>query len=329
MIRTALLALLAFPAAAQPQLSLDITQADGETFDHAVAQVLQIGGTATSLSLMWDEGETADGTAITSPDWPAIANSYYPGVPLDLTLTFSVIDTVADRRPADLKALPWDDPRVIARFLAYADRVLDKMPDLTLRAISVGNEVDATLTTPQDIAAFARFLTAARSHIAARLPGLAFGTKLTFAGLAQTPDSLHPLISAGNALMLTYYPLTGDFHTRTLSDIAPNLDLMVTHAPGKPVYLMEAGFPSNGCGTDPGPATQAAFITTHLRETALRPAFHHLSITFLTDLPPDSTDDLAACHRTDVACFRRYPGSIGLRNHDGTDKPAMTALRAK
>ena len=135
----ALLCLAAFPAWAEPPaiLSVDITPRADEDYQRSIDIIKSMGATATSLSLAWDELEPA-GTYAPADDWPAIANSYYPAQGMALNLTFSVIDTVQDRRPADLRTLAWDDPAVMSRFQTHLTDVLTRMPDVDLVAISIG-----------------------------------------------------------------------------------------------------------------------------------------------------------------------------------------------
>ena len=172
------LALCAVPvsvAAAEPVLSLAGTLPASCDDDATLAAIDGIGAEATSLTLFWDELER-DGRHAADPDRPAIAEAVYPARGTAIHLTFLVIDTVADRRPADQKGLPWDNPRVVARFEAFLGELLDRMPGTRLLGVALGNEVDGVLT-PEAYPAYARSFDAARA--AADGPGRAGGVSAT------------------------------------------------------------------------------------------------------------------------------------------------------
>lgn len=322
---TALLVMTA-PLAAEPfVLSIDVTTAPDEPYEDAIGAIRSAGAGATSLSLFWDEfGAAGDGYA-PQTDWPAIANLYYPGEGIGLTLTFSVIDTVADRRRADLRGRDWDDPAVIDAFGAHVRDVLSRMPDVDLLAVAVGNEVDVLLQTPDEIAAFATLLAAARDSVHALRPGVAVGTKLTFAGLRDRPGAWRPVLAESTALMVTYYPLGPGFTLRDTAAIAADLDALETFAPDLPLFLMEAGYPSDGCGGSV--AAQADFVRDLLhRATAKADRYALVSLTWLTDIADGQVDDYASYYGVGTDCFRRFLGSLGLRNSTGTNKPAFQWL---
>ena len=59
--------------------------------------------------------------------------------------------------------------------------------------------------------------------------------------------------------MLTYYPLDETFRVRPPKTIEADFARMIEVAAGKPVHLLEAGYPSaSACGSSP--QQQAAFI---------------------------------------------------------------------
>jgi hypothetical protein len=318
------LCLLASPALAEPLLSIDITTLPGEVYDQPIAIARAAGARVTSLSLAWDELEPA-GRYAPPNDWPAIANAYYPAQNVDLTLTFSVIDTTADRRPPDLRGLSWDDPALGDRFDAHLRHVLSLMPDVTLHAIAIGNEVDASLTTQTDIAAFARFLAAARQTVQTLRPGVPVATKLTATALLADRARYAPLIDAGDAVFATYYPLTASFQVRPPD--APTTDLpdLIAAAMGKPLYLLEAGYPSAGCTSTP--ADQTAFFSALMATWDLHKAeIPLISLSWLTDITPAETAAYSGYYGVADDCFARYLSSLGLRDAQGHPKPALTLL---
>ncbi len=312
-------------ATAEPVLSIDITLAPGEPYENAVAAIGDLGAKTTSLSLMWDDLERVPGEYSPKDDWPAIANLYFSTTDLALTLTFSVIDTTADRRPDDLKGRSWDDPVVIQRFIAHAQAVLSRMPRVEIIAITVGNEVDVLLTDPAEIAAFARFLGAVRPAIAGIRPDVPFGTKLTFGGLAQGNRDYSALLSASDGVFATHYPLGAGFRIRPVAEVSGDIAALVKLANGRGVWLLEAGYPSQGCNVPEG--GQEQFVEALFASAFAEPEIRLVSYTYLTDLSEPELDSYAQYYGIGADCFRRYLGSLGLRANDGGMKPAADVFR--
>jgi hypothetical protein len=317
---------LAHAALAEPVLSIDITPAAGEDLGDAFAAARAVGASTTSVSVLWDDIEPSTGTYAPHDNWPAAVNAVFPWTGFDFTLTFSPIDTVTDRRPADLQGLPWDDPAVISAFTAHIDTMLQRLQSLHFIAVSVGNEVDALLTTDADAAAYTRFFIAARDHLHMVRPDLPVGTKLTFAGLMANPARWAPLIAASDAVMVTYYPLGADFHIRDAANASADIDALVALAAGKPLWLMETGYPSEGCNADEAGQTRFA---TELVAAMQRhhPAIALVSWTFFTDLSQDQVSAMTTYYGVDDDCFARYLRTLGLRRIDGTAKPALAVLQ--
>jgi hypothetical protein len=316
--------LLTSPALAEPLLSIDITTLPGEDYNAPIAIARNAGTSVTSLSLAWDELEP-NGTYAPPNDWPAIANASYPAQGFSLTLTFSVIDTTADRRPAHLRGLAWDDPTLRDRFARHLTQVLSLMPDITLHAIAIGNEVDATLTTATDIAAFARFLTSARQTAQTLRPGVPVAAKLTAPALLMERARFAPILDAGDAVFATYYPLNPGFLVRPPDAPTTDLPALIAAAMGKPLYLLEAGYPSAGCTTTP--QDQANFFATLMETWAAHKAeIPLISLSWLTEITPEETAASAGYYGVPDDCFARYLSSLGLRDATGKPKPALTLL---
>jgi hypothetical protein len=322
----AVLLLASSPAPAEPVLSIDVTAAAGEELGDAFGAAKALGATASSVSILWDEMEQEPGRYSPKDNWPALVNILFPWLGLDFTLTLSVVDTLEDRRPSDLRRRAWDDPLVAERFAVHAENMLLRLQSLRLVALAVGNEVDAHIVTDDDAAAYARFFGTARAHLKSLRPDLPVGVKLTFAGLTAHPERWRAVLDAADVVMVTYYPLAPDFSVRPASDVVGDIAQLVRIAAGKPLWIMEAGYPSAGCGSSE--AAQADFAAALVAATRAEPDVALVSWTFLTDLSETDTARLAEYYRSSDDCFVRYLRSLGLRRHDGTEKPAAGLLAA-
>jgi hypothetical protein len=157
-------------------------------------------------------------------------------------------------------------------------------------------------------------------------PDVSAGTKLTFAWLSADPCRLGPVIDQVTDLHLTYYPIDAEFGVRADLEVAADLDRMLALSKGKPNYILEAGYPSDGCNVKPG--GQLAFFQdflaaseTHRQEVAL------VSMTWLTDLTDTVLADYAEYYSLGALCFASYLQSLGLRDQTGAAKPVLLWLQ--
>ncbi len=313
-------------------LGIDITTPEKDDYDAAIAQAKSAGAQAVSLSVYWDDIETAPGEFAPAPNWLQIANIYYPEQGLRLMLTISVLDTTADRRTEDLRPLPFDDPQVIARFKSLLDYVASQTSDLNLVALSIGNEVDGVLGADETAwAEYADFFEKSAAHARSLWPGLPIGVKMTYDGASRQRHLAALLWEASDAVLLTYYPLNQDFTVRPPETVGADFASMLDLAGDKPLYLPEVGYPSSEtCSSSP--EQQAAFIwevfqawDAHAENIPL------VTFVWLTDLPPASVKELQHYYGLRNKAFGEYLRTLGLRTWEGAgqDKPAFLQLRAE
>ena len=307
-----------------PVLSIAGTEARGQDYGGVLEALHDVGAEATSLTLYWDELEQS-GVYGLDPDWPAIANAVYPAQGLAITLNIAVIDTVADRRPADLKGLSWSDPQVIARFETVVSSVLAAMAQTELTSIGIGNEVDGFLSS-SDWADYAVFFAAARDATKQLRPDVPVGVTFTWAGLSDSVQA-RDLADLGDVWMVNYYPLDPAFQVTDPTQARDTLAAMVAAA-STPVFLTETGYPSGGChasaaGQEVFLRNVIGFAEDHAADMPL------VTLFWLHDIEPDLVDSYAAYYGVDDGCFTDYLATLGLRFHDGRDKPAFAWLRER
>lgn len=329
MIRALLIALIlgAAPLRADPVLSIAGTLAADRDYGTVLAALDDVQADATSVTLFWDEMEV-NGTYAPPFDWPAISNFVYPGRGLQVSLMIAVVDTVADRRPADLRGLAYDDPVVQARFATFLTEVLSRMPAVDLVSIGVGNEVDGVLQG-EDWAQYAAFFAAARDVAHRARQGVPVGMTLTWAGLTgPSAARARALADLGDVWMVNYYPLLAGFQIDDPADLPGQLDAMLQAAHGAQVYLTEVGYPSGGCGaTETG---QLAFTQTILAYAdAHADRIPLVNLVWLHDLSPAEVDQAVGYYGVGGNCFAAFVASLGLRSHDGADKPVFAWLRQR
>jgi hypothetical protein len=106
------------------------------------------------------------------------------------------------------------------------------------------------------------------------------------------------------------------------------IDTLVEMADGKPVILAEAGYPSDGCGSDA--EGQKRFVQTLFAALKDREAqVPVVNLVWMHDISADQMDTYRRYYGSDDDCFARYLGSLGLRTRDGQDKPAFAWIRGR
>lgn len=128
------------------------------------------------LPQQWDEVETAPGKY--ESEFAAMANEVYPALDTAIVLSLNPIDTNALRIPEHLKDTRWDSPERIDAFCKWVDWTLAQLPDATIQAIAVGNEVDGWFVShPDELAGYTTFFNAVADHIRTNHPNIPIGVK--------------------------------------------------------------------------------------------------------------------------------------------------------
>lgn len=299
-----------------------------------IGRIKSAGATSTSLSVNWDEIETAPGVYQPNPNWLAIGEQFYPPNGLALTLAFAVIDTNNRRLPTDLASRSFDDPLVIARFRAMLDWARTQIPRVDIRSLVIGNEVDVYLAAnPGQWPAWRAFLQAAKAHARSLWPAPPIGCKATFNGLANEPTrgELIAMNALCDELLVTWYPIGANFGVLPMSAVDTSFDTLVA-LPGKlPIRLLELGAPSDAL-IGGSQTLQADFVSACFnawdRHAARIP---HVEWFALHDFAPAQLVALQQYYGIVDARFAAYLGSLGLRSFagPGEDKAAWTRLRAE
>ena len=197
---------------------------------------------STGLSLSWDEIEVAPGVYDPDPDYLAISNAYYSAAGTSLMLALNPIDTNNERVPAHLDGLAWDDPLMIDAFEDMLDWALPSVVDVDLVALSIGNEIDATLAVTGEWAAYERFFQEVAEHARSLRPGLRVGAKVTVDGLVDYAAAPAASLNTWTDVVLTtYYPLGTGFSILPPTTVRGVFDEVVAHYPTRTILFAEIG----------------------------------------------------------------------------------------
>lgn len=306
-------------------LGLAVTELPQRSYDQAAQDVAKIGVRYATIPLQWDEIETSPGVYAPDPDWLAIATAYYPTLQWKVALEINPIDTVADRRPAWLRDVAWDDPKVIAAFEALLADALAKSKGIELVSLAIGNEVDALLGDDAKAwTAYETFL--AKSIATARnlRPGVLLGVKTTFVGLTGNLATHIKLLNGlTDVVMLTYYPIDEKFRARDPETAAAkDLTAMVEAFPGRRIHLAEVGYPSSAtCAA--GEKGQTRFVGQFFSAWDKHAAsINAVYWDWMTDISVEEVTAASRYYGVDQKCFTEFIGTLGLETHDLKPKQA-------
>lgn len=284
---------------------------------------LQVDG--AQLSHGWDELEPSAGGFVAKKledeaGWLRLLGA-------ESVATVKTLDTVKRVLPADLAGLAWDDPTMIARWKAFLNAYVRKLPPGT-RWLSLGNEVDGYLANhPDEVPAYLRFLEAGRETVKAARPDLKVGVTLMRDGLVKRADVLKRLAPFGDVSVFTYYPMADDISPLPVSDVAGHFAAMLAVANGRPLVLQEIGLPSSPV-VGSSEAIQADFVREVFAQLDKHQKAIPLASFFLQmDLGPKLLDLMEGYYGLKNERFRAFLGSLGLRTTDGKPKAAHKVFR--
>ena len=301
------------------RLEIDITDAENGDYNQSIALVKDAGAESVSLSVFWDEIEISPGTFAPDPNWLEIANLFYPGQGLQVSLVISVLDTTAARLPSDLVGKSFTDPEVINRFRALLDYIKSQVPDLKLSSLAIGNEIDGVLgNNSKDWDDYRAFFTPAAEYARILWPGVPVGTKIMFNGLiGPSSDFAKKLNQDTDVVMVTYYPLAGDFTVKDPDSVLEAFDQIASMYPENEIHIAEIGYPTSEKNNS-SPEKQAAFIHNmfsawdeHASQITV------LSFVWLTDLPQTSVTEYEEYYGFDDPAFAEFLRTLGLRTYPG------------
>lgn len=312
-------------------LEMHLNESENGNFDQSVEKAKSAGAESASLSVFWDDIETAPGVYNPDPNYLDIANAYYPAQNLQVSLVISVLDTTEIRLPDDLEGKALDDPEVINRFIDLLDYVAGQIPDLELTSLAIGNEIDGVLGADRESwQAYEAFFTSAAEHTRTLWPDVPVGSKITLEGLTgHIANASQSLNQSSDVIMVTYYPLRENFTVRDPRVIHENLDRLTSLYPDRKIYITEIGYPTskvNGSSL----RKQAEFI----RETFAAWDDHAdqipvLSYSWLTDLSQNSVREYEAYYGLSDPAFSEFLRTLGIRTYPGSgeDKPGYQSLK--
>jgi hypothetical protein len=309
----------AAPAAGAPAVGVTLDSGPGGEAK-AFEEFFEAGATAIEAPQPWSTLEPAPGRFHLA-DVAAIVGGVRSTPAMRIMVIPAAVETTRRSVPRDLRTAPWDSRRMIDRYRALLRRLASHLSPQA-RYVSIANEADVYFGAhPGELPAFLRFARAEIAELHRLAPRVKVGVTVTYSGLSTPhPGIARKLARLGDATMLTYYPLVGNYRMRSPRAPLHDIPRMVRLAHGRPLVLQEMGY-SSAHRLGSSPAAQASFVRNVFTAASRAPqALPFLSFYSLYDLPAP-------------ACRSRSPQvtflcSLGLHYRNGHAKPAWRAFRA-
>ena len=296
-------------------------------FDESFAEVRKVGTQFVELNLAWQDFEPTPGTY---QDFDNILSAISVFGTADIQVAFSLasINTVKRTEPAYLADKAFDDPAYIRAFTNLVDYIMtNKAENVTVAYISIGNEVDIYLDG-DDWAAYYTFVAQSAAHIRQHYPGVPVGTKVTVMDglLGSKQAQVVDLIELTDVAMLNYYPQNASFEVLEPSIMDTHLE-QITQLVQKPIYFTELGYQSGSRYAGSSEAQQAAFYHQFFRQwDSYREQIKLVNVVWLHDVSPEQVSEWQVYYGVGSPAFAEYLGTLGVRHHDHTDKPAWQQI---
>jgi hypothetical protein len=308
--------------------AVDVSAAEDGDYDVAFELVRGLGMGRIGVTLNWNMIECAPWTYDASV--LEMVNAYYAWKAMPIDLTISPISTNVSVVPVDLWGRRWNHPHVIARFKALLDFVFSQLPDVEIRSLVIGSEVEGRLITQTSRRRYAAFYEAVASYARTKRPGLRVAVEVGLDALVGSTASYYAQLNASSDVIgVSYYPMTPGGDAREIEGIEADFAGLVDRYPSQPIAFYQLGYPSSPL-LGSSPEEQARFIREVFRLwDVYAQRIELIDFTFLYDM-----------READVEYFMHFYGltgekaaaffrTLGLRDPAGagTDKPAFTELR--
>jgi hypothetical protein len=268
------------------------------------------------------------GELITDTSWSSLESeaSAYAKNGIVVNFVFTVVDGNAPGLEPAFSGYAWNDLAVLKAMYGRVDQIMARLGGAAPYFL-FGRDVDVYLAAhPDERAPFEAFLLEFMAYVRMHPlapPGLRVGVGFSFSGVTLPDPSWTKLLEASDVAAFSYLPGLGTEAAGLASNIATDVDVLVTQAMGKPIVIEALGYPSSDVvgGSD---AKQALFLETFF--TALGPRrtnFVFVNIEGLHDHAPTRCAERATSAGQAVdGPWASYSCSLGLYTADSQPKPA-------
>lgn len=310
------------------ELGLHVTTAQQQTYPEAFAVAREAGMSCLPQVLQWKNLEAAD--QYDPQNQLYITNAFFSSQQMPLSLCISPIFTTGRGLPADLMSLPFDHPLVIQRFKTLLDTVKQKLRDIDLRFLIIGNEVDLYLSQhPDEWTGYTNFANAVRTHARTLWHGVPVGSETTLGSMLNTDrDDIVQLNAEMDIVCFSYYHINEAFLMEPVSKLRDRIEPVFDLYPSRKLFIEECGI-ATGAGCGGSPQEQQSFVKEMFRIwDDHADGLVYVGFLWLTDLSLSQAQQVGVDYGlTTSNAFTEYIRTLGLIDETGTPKPALQTLK--
>jgi hypothetical protein len=311
------------------QRKINIAPSDGVSgFMTTFSAMQEVGVGLVELNLEWSYFESEEGI-YHDPQGLLQAVGFYADNNIDIGISLATINTIKRTDPPYLNDLTYNHPKYISSFNSLMEWILETIPDkVTVDYISLGNEINYVLQGDQ-WDKFQTFMEASITHLRQLYPEIKYGAKTTITDglLGDETDQILSIIELSDVAMLNYYPQDNQFSVYDLELIEEQLDYVLELVDSE-IYFTEIGFQSGNVYCNSSEEKQAEFYHWLFKFWDN----HHSKIEFVQinwmhDISGQTLQFYGEYYGSTERPFLEYLGTLGLKNHDESSKPAWEQLK--
>ncbi len=316
------------------QMGIHVTESSSTDFEASFQRAMDAGMDCIPQVFYWNDLE--DSSGYDSQGLMEIVNLFYPAYDMPVSLCITPIAAVNRAVPSDLENVNFDDSLMIQRYKNLLDTFHDKTPNLDLRFLLIGNEVDLYLSNhSQEWNAYKSFFDQVKTHAKALWGNeLKVGVETTLGSMIYTyPTEVEMLNENADMICFTYYPLNPDFTMASVSSIESEIDKVIEKYSARDIFLEECGYATSpDCNSSE--ALQSDFFVEmfHLWDK-YADRLIYIGFLWLHDLSESQAQfyveqyQMSGHPYTDN--FKEYLRTLGVITHDGTEKEGFFTIQAE
>ncbi len=299
-------------------------------FDDSYAKLQEVGTDMVELNIPWNAIETAEGKYTDPYDNVIKATAAYGATGMKVSFSIALINTVQWEVPEYLKNTPPDHPDFITAFTRMIDWFMNEVPDnVDIPGISIGNEVDLVLESDTEWENYTSFYQAVVQHIHKNYPQIKVGVKTTVMNglFGSERDMVLAINQYSDVIMLNYYPQNESFQVKPPESVHSDFTRIVSAFPTQEIWMTEVGYQSGDEYCESSETKQAHFFHQMFSAWDIyKNNIKYVLIDWLHDQSDATIAEWKDYYGHEPAMVE-YLSTLGLRNYDGTDKPAWLQIK--
>lgn len=305
---------------------LSVNETNSVKFADAYQKAQKLGVNIATFPVPWDEVEKSPFQC--KNNLVNVVNQFYRSQDKSICLEINPIDTNNLRVPKDLQNQKFNSAKFISRFKHSLKWCLTNLPDVKIRCIVIGNEIDGYLHSADSWRQYLAFFKNIKGYVHNIKPSIPVGTKITLSGILNSPNkNMNELIASSDVLMTTYYPLNPDFTVKPPGSIHKDLRTLLTRYPKKDIYLLEWGYPTSKV-VNSNEDKQALFVKETFKAwDQNKNRIKLINFVWMNEMPSSNIDKFRKYYRLNDRKFLGFLSSLGFCTESGSNKKGYLQIQ--